>query len=70
MYKGQVVYMHKPDNLPTGGQEVERKRVRSLSKGTIVGVYPHIITVQFDNYKSSYRIDDIMLGLEYYREVN
>ena len=66
---GQTVYLQKPDNQPTGGHNKERYMKYGLSKGTIVGRYKHHILVQFENWKSSYRIADIKLGLEPYKEV-
>jgi hypothetical protein len=66
---GQTVYLQKPDNQPTGGQQKSRHRKQGLSKGTIAGIFKHHILVQFENWKCSYRIVDIMLGLEPYREV-
>lgn len=67
---GQTVYLQRPDNIATGGQFKGRYIKQGLSKGTIAGVYKHHIVVQFEHYKSSYRIVDIRLGLEPYREVN
>ena len=67
---GQTVYLQRPDNLSTGGQYKERYRKQGLSKGTIAGIYKHHILVQFEHWKSSYRIVDIRLGLEPYREVD
>lgn len=69
MYKGQTILIQKPDNLCTGGQEAQKKRITGLSKGTITGVYDHVIVVDFGAYKSAYRIEDIRLGLERYKEV-
>jgi hypothetical protein len=69
MKLGQTVYLQKPDNMATGGHNKERYMKYGASKGTIVGVYKHHILVQFEHWKSSYRIVDIMLGLEPYREV-
>ena len=66
---GQTVLVRKPDNEPTGGQNKERYLKYGLSKGIITGTYKHHILVQFKNYKSSYRIADIMLGLEPYKEI-
>jgi len=70
MKLGQTVYLQRPDNLSTGGQYKERYRKQGLSKGTIAGIYKHHILVQFEHWKSSYRIVDIRLGLEPYREVD
>jgi hypothetical protein len=66
---GQAVLMRKPDNEATGGQNKGRYMKYGLLEGTITGIYPHHIVVQFENYKSSYRIVDINLGLEPYKEV-
>lgn len=69
MQIGQTVYVQKPDNQSKDGHHKERYRKYGLSKGTIAGIYKHHILVQFEHYKSSYRIADIMLGLEPYKEV-
>jgi hypothetical protein len=70
---GQTVLMRKPDNEPTGGQNKTRYIKYGLSKGTICGVYKHHILhhilIDFGAWKSSYRIADIRLGLEPYKEV-
>jgi len=65
---GQAVLVRKPDNEATGGQHKGRYLKYGLSKGTIAEIYKHHILVQFEHYKSSYRIADIMLGLEPYKE--
>ena len=70
MKLGQTVYLQKPDNIATGGQHKGRYLKYGLSKGTIAGIYKHHILVQFEHWKSSYRIVDIRLGLEPYREVD
>jgi hypothetical protein len=69
MKLGQTVYLQKPDNQPTGGHNKERYMKYGATKGTIAGMYKHHILVQFEHWKCSYRIVDIMLGLEPYREV-
>jgi hypothetical protein len=69
MKLGQTVLMRKPDNEPTGGQNKTRYMKYGLSKGIICGVHKYHILVDFGAWKSNYRISDIMLGLEPYKEV-
>ncbi|HUV84718.1 MAG TPA: hypothetical protein VMV86_03365 [Methanosarcinales archaeon] len=66
---GQAVLVRKPDNEAKEGQQKKRDLKDGLSKGVICEIYKHHMLVQFKNYKSSYRIADIMLGLEPYKEI-
>jgi hypothetical protein len=67
---GQKVKVKTPDNLVTTGRRIKREEKLGHTTGTIAGIYPHHILIDFGKYKSCYRKVDIKLGIEYFKEVS